>query len=1343
MTRTLRISILVLVAASAAPRAHAADICGNGIDDDANNLTDEGCWNYSSGQCESPLSCGETGSVSPKKGSLSYSLPPDVAPNVPYGPGIGFRRAYLSQYEPGSAAPVWKKPLGDHWHHTYMTWLAKTGTGSSGVVVLHTSQGQDVRAPWTSTDGTWDYFKPQAGYHVQYMRQRIAAPNEFEIRQLSNSTLIYNSSGRLTEVWDMTGTPNKVLVAYDGNGQVFTVTDASDTRRLRFIYSINRLASLEFQIRIGSDFVTQHTTTYDYNASVSRDSTSNRFVPANATEWTSLLEGSGFSNPGSTWLAQEGSGSLADAFGARTATLTGTASYQQTVSGWTRKGVLVTSGTTSRFSISTPNAQTTSLMLVQYIFTNTTSAGGLNRLGTTQAEGASYFTTGLPVQLRVRAHSGANTASGTINPAGTSLVVTKLDHAANQLVVYTDKGDTLKPTFVNQNADLTSYLLGDASSASNGLMVYGALFTGSAAELSDAQVQQLIKRMNNGPGLASVTIGGQLAQKYVYNAAGDLSKITDAAGNSMMGFGFASATPGQINLIDTPRGVVGFEFNSARAACSGQTVLYFNKGTNTSCSVDGDCGTGFLCGGKTSTGSTGTCFRAARCMTVSSPNEDVVTSVAPLGPPSETCDGACTEISQYVWNTLDGGGQPILDLKATQDPAGNYVTRTFDSNGLVTKMTFGDQDDNPDNGNSSREVYYFYDSLFPGKVKEIRRKSDIDPSAGSCSASVTTGCARTEYTYYPDTGLLKEIKRSGSTLNSSGSVVTFGPLVTTMTYDTKGRVTQIDGPLAGSNDVTVLEYFTASGSNFKEGFLQNYKRKRDASNFITTTVLDYSLWGTPTAVRSPDTDASNATGTMTCLTYSSSRGFLSQRREAMAGQADCSTTNGADITTSWARDSALRLTQLTRADGSCYFYDYDTKGRLLRIKRRDDCNAASAGDKQELVYDADGLINAIQTYDSASTMTAQQSYKYWDSRKLQQITNPVDSTKYTGLVYDNRGLLSQIDGAGNIGKTVFKRDNATAPGRDGRVTSEERHFDNSGTGFDAYALTYSWLGAQTQVTDEDSKATQTVIDDLGRTVKLVSADMSYPTLFLYDDANRMTSKIEAFGGGASQLTHSFTHDNADRRLNTDYAGVCPTGTPQAEVQRVYDAPPVTCPVVGGCLRTGGRLAYVKTKLICSSAYSATDGSWDQQTFYSYDDLSRPVDAGRMIREDIVYDGTLSGPSTLQALQQSAWTKLSRFSQYTSPAGTALGASYNGASSNSDSDQVDFLWRTSSTSHVIENVKWFPFGPLKQYDQMNQIGGLTQQTNISRNSAYRITNVSLRPVTGGAANFQTACVFHGS
>ena len=168
-------AVVVAVLTGLAGLAQATEICGDGLDNDGNGLVDEGCTTT---VCESPLSCGKTGMVSPLKGALTYKLPPDINPKVPYGPGIGFTRTYQSQAVPGGSAPAYRKALGDRWTHTYATWLDKF-TGTPNYVVLHLSEGKDTLIKLTSTTGGWDKYQTfQPGFHVQYLQQRQAAPNE-------------------------------------------------------------------------------------------------------------------------------------------------------------------------------------------------------------------------------------------------------------------------------------------------------------------------------------------------------------------------------------------------------------------------------------------------------------------------------------------------------------------------------------------------------------------------------------------------------------------------------------------------------------------------------------------------------------------------------------------------------------------------------------------------------------------------------------------------------------------------------------------------------------------------------------------------------------------------------------------------------------------------------------------------------------------------------------------------------------------------------------------------------------------------------------------------------------
>ena len=1071
MSRQLVLA-LAISTAMIAP-VDAAEVCGNGLDDDSDGLDDEGCFAQ---VCESPLSCNDTGMVSPLMGALRFQLPPDVAPQVPYGSGIGMRRFYTSMYSPAAGSPVWKKPMGERWQHTYSTWMVKTGSAPTSTIVLHTNRGQDVRFTFASTDGVTDSYTPQTGVHVK-LSQTIAT-GTFQVRMLTGETLIYNSVGRLTEIWDTLAAPNtnKVLVTYDGAGQVSTVTDASGKRRLLFAYASSVLTSVQFQIFVAS-WTTHHTTTYAY-----------------------------------------------------------------------------TSGR-----------------------------------------------------------------------------------------------------------------------------------------------------------LTTVTIGGALAQTNLYTSS-YLTKIQDAASKNIITIAY-NATAGTVARLETPQGTLGFEYASTRAECSGKTVLHFNLGNASTCSSDAGCGTGFLCGGKTATGgSTGRCFRAARCLTTSSPSEDVVTTVTPLGPPGQTCDGACTDVAQYVWNT----GTGVLDLKATQDPAGNFVSRTFDSNGLPTQITTGDPDTDAANGNGARTEWRFYgDTNYPGKLTEIRRKSDLAANASSCSGSSIAGCAQTLFTYYSPgevpSGKLKTVTRSGYTLNVDNAPTGFSN-TTTMSYDSKGRPTLIDGPLAGSNDVTAFTYWPATGA-LSDNFLDTYARKKDATNFLEQRALTYDFWGNPTLLKDVDT-------TVTCLTFDTARGYLKNRSEAMAGQSDC-TVNGADLVTKWSRDSALRLVQLTRPDNSCMFFEYDANGRLQRTKRRDDCVAASAGDRQEFLYDTEGLLTEIQTYDAASVLTAKQPFTYFDSRRLEKIVNPVDLSKWTGIVYDTRGLVNQLDGAGALGKTVFNR--AGTPGAEGRVTSVDKYKTSST--FDTWSLLYAWLGELRSVTDGDAKVTQTVRDDLGREVNLISPDITNLVKRVYDPASRVTQIVERYGAGADQRVHNFTFDNLGRPLDDDFAvghsaGTCGGSTNPAEIQRVYDAPPPgTCPISGGagCLLTAGRLAWVKTRLMCSGI--GADFSLDQETFYAYDA------AGRVVVEYIRDDGGRI------AIQQFSWTKNGDLLQMVTPTSITMDWSYGSVGSNSDTDLLTAQSRNGIGNPITTAVLWNPYGPLKQYNQQSTLGGVGTRTRISRNLAYRITQLKVE-TTGG-------------
>jgi RHS repeat-associated protein len=793
--------------------------------------------------------------------------------------------------------------------------------------------------------------------------------------------------------------------------------------------------------------------------------------------------------------------------------------------------------------------------------------------------------------------------------------------------------------------------------------------------------------------LASVTIGGQLAQSNTYSG-GHLVQIRDGDNRQLATFQYTATKPGETVSIDTPDGTVGFEYNSSRATCTGKTVLYFNKGNATACSADADCGSGLLCGGKRTSGATGMCFRAARCLTVdSSSGESLVTNVSPLGAPGETCTGACAAATQYIWNTA-------LGLQATRDALGSHVSTRYNSDGLPTKIVLADPDADPNNAGGARTMWLYYDPVERGRLVEIRRQTVIPNPSGMCGEQPGSWpCARTRFEYDPASGEVARTIVSGFTTFDGVNEIPFEH-TTTRTYNGRGQLVQLDGPLTTAGDLTDFVYF-ASADPVTNGFLRERREKRDDSLSLTRTIAQYDFWGNATDWAEPD-------GTRSCRTYDAARGVLVKTSEEMnAANSSCATDDPSDLIERYGWDSNLRLVRTTRPDGSCTLYEYDAKGRLARSKRRDDCNPASAGPREDYAYDADGLLTEIVTYDAGGAITRQRLQSYYDSRQLQAMINPVDTSKLTALTYDARGSLTDVAQPGNLGHTTLTVDGAY------QLTKFEH--SRSPSVVDRWLLTHDAQGQRSQVTDPDGLKIETTYDDAGRVaVRKVPGVPS--RLIRYDENGNVISVI----GGA---TTEYTRDALGRVLVADTPGRCSLSNPvelRAAYDRLEDAP-LPCPIAGGCNNVAGRLVYVRTTLMCSSAFP--DGALDQWTFYSYDA------AGRVVTEHITDD------TGRVAIQGYRWTKNGDLASATMPSTATIGFTYGSAASNADTDRATAVWRMSPATPVIDNITWKPYGPVEQYHRQDTIGGSPLKLRMTYNLAYRTTGIRLDAQNGTGPYYQ--------
>ncbi len=229
------------------------------------------------------------------------------------------------------------------------------------------------------------------------------------------------------------------------------------------------------------------------------DATSGKGVPADSTEWTNCLAaaGIGTGNPSSLWLCQDASGNLAAAIGSfAIENPSGTRTYQQAVSGWTRDAVAFT-GTDGRFrslNAGLPNPSSTSVMWLLLYGHPTTPAA--QRTLFVPGVDSSYvqldITTGNLLKFTV---GGANEQTAANALSGVTPIIFQSDRTASATRIYTHN-DKLIPTYANMDSDKDVWF-GDSINAAplDGQLLYIALFTGGAAEMTTTQVKTLLQTL--------------------------------------------------------------------------------------------------------------------------------------------------------------------------------------------------------------------------------------------------------------------------------------------------------------------------------------------------------------------------------------------------------------------------------------------------------------------------------------------------------------------------------------------------------------------------------------------------------------------------------------------------------------------------------------------------------------------------------------------------------------------------------------------------------------------------------------------------------------------------------
>jgi hypothetical protein len=235
------------------------------------------------------------------------------------------------------------------------------------------------------------------------------------------------------------------------------------------------------------------------------DATKGWARPANASEWTELLAGTGIANPDSSWDCGEASGNLADDIGSLTLTANLSPLYAQSATGWAGTGVDATDGTADRFAAAAsvgPDPASSSqvwmfTLAIQTEPTVTRHFGGINTISSTQECRLGWSPSAGTNRLRIGV-VGVGTIGTLDHPVGDYVVFLRYDRAASIATAYSDL-ETVVGTY---SASVVDGPKGYGSAGSPGgiVVMQIALWHGANAEtIDDADVATIRSRIESPP----------------------------------------------------------------------------------------------------------------------------------------------------------------------------------------------------------------------------------------------------------------------------------------------------------------------------------------------------------------------------------------------------------------------------------------------------------------------------------------------------------------------------------------------------------------------------------------------------------------------------------------------------------------------------------------------------------------------------------------------------------------------------------------------------------------------------------------------------------------------------
>lgn len=231
------------------------------------------------------------------------------------------------------------------------------------------------------------------------------------------------------------------------------------------------------------------------------DSSSGKSTPITADEWSEFITAKGLliAPPDGLWPMQDTSGPLVDVLGTVDLMPIGPWTYQQMVTGWSRRAVATTDGAGALFRNTTdtslPDVATSSMLVLLVYRNNGTPTLMRSLLFGGSGVPATLGQVDIDTASRLKLTVGSNSATGTVNYGADAYpLVLKLDRTNSQQKILTDR-EIIAPPYTALGSSRGIFLGAANNAAPDGRWLYMAAWYGAHAEISDAEIMKLFAAM--------------------------------------------------------------------------------------------------------------------------------------------------------------------------------------------------------------------------------------------------------------------------------------------------------------------------------------------------------------------------------------------------------------------------------------------------------------------------------------------------------------------------------------------------------------------------------------------------------------------------------------------------------------------------------------------------------------------------------------------------------------------------------------------------------------------------------------------------------------------------------